>query len=352
MANFRLPGLIDVHVHFRDPGQTDKEDFFTGTSASIAGGFTTVFDMPNNATPITTMEGLREKISIAEQKVVTDTGLYYGTLGDNLDSFAEASELAIGLKVYLNNTTGGYKLDVSRLRDIYKAWPADKPIMLHTEEDTIDIAMESLQGLSRHVHICHLPSRAVLESVVKMKQAGYPVTCGVTPHHLSLTEDDVSRLGVYGMMKPPLKPQSDVDYLWNHLDDIDLFESDHAPHTHADKEAGAFGVPGLETTLPLLLQAERENKISREQIIDKLLTTPARLFGVSTDEETYIELKDEEFTIDDENLFTKCGWTPYKGMVGYGKVTKTVIRGETVFEDGRIVAKPGSGKIIKGGSSK
>lgn len=352
MANFRLPGLIDVHVHFRDPGQTDKEDFFTGTSASIAGGFTTVFDMPNNATPITTMESLREKISIAEQKVVTDTGLYYGTLGDNLDSFAEASELAIGLKVYLNNTTGGYKLDVSRLRDIYKAWPADKPIMLHTEEDTIDIAMESLQGLSRHVHICHLPSRAVLESVVKMKQAGYPVTCGVTPHHLFLTEDDVSRLGVYGMMKPPLKPQSDVDYLWNHLDDIDLFESDHAPHTHADKEAGAFGVPGLETTLPLLLQAERENKISREQIIDKLLTTPARLFGVSTDEETYIELKDEEFTIDDENLFTKCGWTPYKGMVGYGKVTKTVIRGETVFEDGRIVAKPGSGKIIKGGSSK
>ena len=158
MAKFRLPGLIDVHVHFRDPGQTDKEDFLTGTSAAIAGGFTTVFDMPNNAAPITTIDRLREKILMAEQKIVADTGLYYGTLGDNLDSFAEASEMTIGLKVYLNNTTGGYKLDVSRLRDIYKAWPTNKPIMLHTEEDTIDIAMESLQGLSRHVHICHLPS--------------------------------------------------------------------------------------------------------------------------------------------------------------------------------------------------
>lgn len=349
MAKFRLPGLIDVHVHFRDPGQTDKEDFLTGTSAAIAGGFTTVFDMPNNAAPITTIDRLREKILMAEQKIVADTGLYYGTLGDNLDSFAEASEMTIGLKVYLNNTTGGYKLDVSRLRDIYKAWPTNKPIMLHTEEDTIDIAMESLQGLSRHVHICHLPSKAILDSVVKMKQAGYPVTCGVTPHHLFLTEADVSRLGVYGMMKPPLKPRSDVDYLWENLDDIDLFESDHAPHTHDDKAAGAFGVPGLETTLPLLLQAERESKISREQIIDKLLTTPAKLFGIPTDDETYIELEDEEFVISDEGLFTKCGWTPYKDMVGYGKVTKTVIRGETVFENGRIVAKPGSGEIVRGG---
>lgn len=348
MKTFRLPGLMDVHVHLRDPGQTAKEDLLTGTSAALAGGFTTVFDMPNNAEPVTTVERLRAKIEIAKEKTFSDIGFYYGTLGDNLDSFAEAAEYAVGLKVYLNNTTGGYKLDISRLRDIYTAWPSEKPIMLHSEEDTITMAMASLEGLTRHVHICHLPSRAVLEAVVKMKRAGYPVTCGVTPHHLFLNEDAVQRLGVYGMMKPPLKPQADVDYLWEHLDDIDLFESDHAPHTHADKEAGAFGVPGLETTLPLLLQAEREGKISREQIVDKLLTTPAKLFHVDTDDTTYVELEETAFVISDENLLTKCGWTPYKGMTGYGKVVKTVIRGETVYENGKIIAKPGSGHIFGG----
>lgn len=327
----RLPGLVDVHVHLRDPGQTDKEDMATGTLAAVAGGFSTVFDMPNNAEPIVTVERLKQKIEIAKQKAHCDIGFHYGTLGDNIDTFAEAAEYAVGLKVYLNNTTGGYKLDVSRLRDIYESWPSHRPVLLHTEEDTIAIAMESLKGLKRHVHICHLPSRAVLEEVTKMKRAGYPVTCGVTPHHLFLTEADVPRLGVYGMMKPPLKSRADVDYLWEHMDDVDLIESDHAPHTHADKEAGAFGVPGLETTLPLLLQAEREGKISREQIIDKLHTTPVKLFNLDISENTYVELEPTEYIIANEGLQTKCGWTPYAGMTGYGKLASNVLRGTELY---------------------
>lgn len=329
----RLPGLVDVHVHLRDPGQTDKEDMSTGTRAAVAGGFSTVFDMPNNAEPVVTVERLQRKIEIAREKAYCDIGFHYGTLGDNLESFAEAAQYAVGLKVYLNNTTGGYKLDVSRLRDIYEAWPAHRPVFLHTEEDTIATAMESLKGLKRHVHICHLPSRAVLEEVVKMKRAGYPVTCGVTPHHLFLTEKDVERLGVYGMMKPPLKSQADVDYLWEHMDDVDLIESDHAPHTHADKAAGAFGVPGLETTLPLLLQAEREGKITREQIIDKLHTVPVRLFHLDISDDTYIELEPTEFTITNEGLQTKCGWTPYAGMTGYGKLKTNTLNGTKVYEN-------------------
>lgn len=332
----RLPGLVDVHVHLRDPGQTDKEDITTGTRAAVAGGFSTVFDMPNNAEPIVTVERLKAKIELAREKSYCDIGFHYGTLGENLETFAEAAEYAVGLKVYLNNTTGGYKLDVSRLRDIYEAWPAHRPILLHTEEDTIATAMESLKGLKRHVHICHLPSRAVLEEVIKMKRAGYPVTCGVTPHHLFLTENDVDRLGVYGMMKPPLKSQADVDYLWEHMDDVDLIESDHAPHTHADKEAGAFGVPGLETTLPLLLQAEREGKITREQIIDKLHTAPVRLFHLDIGDDTYVELEPTEFTFANEGLETKCGWTPYAGMTGFGKLVRNVIRAQEVFQAGTI----------------
>src|SRR5689334_5358828 len=110
-----LPGLVDVHVHLREPGQTHKEDFYTGTSAALAGGYTAVFDMPNNAEPITTVARLKEKINLAKQKTVCDIGFHFGSLGDNLSEFAEAREMASGLKLYLNVTTGNYLLDPAHL---------------------------------------------------------------------------------------------------------------------------------------------------------------------------------------------------------------------------------------------
>lgn len=319
-TTIRLPGLIDVHVHLRDPGQTDKEDFTTGTSAALAGGFTTVVDMPNNTQPITTIERLSEKRAIASMKTVSTIGFHYGSMGDNLDSFEEAAKHVIGLKLYLNTTTGGYLLDVKHLREIYAAWPATSVVLLHVEEDVIDIAIESLQGLNRPVHVCHMPSKAILEKIIAAKRAGLPVTCGVCPHHLFLTNNDLDRLGVYGDMLPSLKTKADQDYLWEHLDDIDIFESDHAPHTDSEKQAGAHGVPGLETTLPLLLTAEKEGRITREQIIDKCFTAPARIFNIPTDDDTYIEVDLNEYIIENDELFTKCGWSPFAGQTVNGKV--------------------------------
>ena len=342
----RLPGLIDVHVHLRDPGQTEKEDFLTGTSAALAGGFTTICDMPNNAEPIFSPELLDNKRKLATTKAVCDLGFHYGSMGDNIDTFEEAAEHAVALKLYLNNTTGGYTLGAARLKEIYAAWPQDKVVMLHTEEDTIDIAIESLDRLNRPVHVCHMPSREVLEKIIAAKKKGIPVTCGVTPHHLFLTHKDRENLGVYGQMKPPLKSQADQDFLWSHLDDIDLFESDHAPHTHEQKQAGAFGVPNLDTTLQLLLKARAEGKITLEQIIDKCFTTPARLFNLPTDDKTYVEVTMEQHVIKNEELFTKCGWSPFDGWEVPGKVTKVVLHGKTVFENGKIVAMPGSGRIL------
>lgn len=341
-----LPGLIDAHVHLRDPGQTQKEDFFTGTSAALAGGFTTVVDMPNNAEPITTVARLKEKITIAQQKTVAEIGFYYGSMGDNLESFAEASEYAVGLKLYLNKTTGGYLLDAKYLQKIYAAWPAEKVILLHAEEDVIDVAIESMQNLKRPIHVCHMPSREILEKIIAAKKAGLPLTCGVCPHHLFLTQKDEERLGVYGKMLPSLKSQADQDFLWENLDYIDIFESDHAPHTHDEKQSGAFGVPGLETTLPLLLMAEKQGRITRAQIIEKCHTRPAEIFHIPTSKETYVEVELEEYTIENEQLHTKCGWSPFAGQTVYGRVQKTVIRGKTVFENGKIVAKPGSGMVL------
>jgi dihydroorotase-like cyclic amidohydrolase len=343
----RLPGLIDVHVHLRDPGQTDKEDITSGTSAALAGGFTTVIDMPNNSQPITTLERLTEKRKIASKKTVSNIGFHYGSLGDNLDTFAQAAASSVGLKLYLNNTTGGYLLDAKHLRQIYAAWPKESVVLLHVEEDVIDIAIESLQGLDRPVHVCHMPSKAILEKIIIAKRAGLPVTCGVCPHHLFLTTDDLDKLGVYGDMLPSLKSKEDQAYLWEHLDDIDIFESDHAPHTKAEKEAGAHGVPGLETTLPLLLTAEKQGKITRKQIIDKCFTAPARIFNIPTDDDTYIEVDLDEYVIKNEELLTKCGWSPFAGQTVNGKVKRVYIRGELVFEHGSVITQPGSGRVLK-----
>jgi dihydroorotase len=346
METIRLPGLIDMHVHLRDPGQTHKEDFYTGTSAALAGGFTTVIDMPNNNEPITTIERLKTKVAEAKNKIVCNTGFYFGSLGDNLDLFKEAAAQTFGLKLYLNQTTGGYLLDAKNLQKIYKAWPQNSPILLHAEEDVITVVLESLKGLNRPIHVCHMPSRYILEKIIIAKKASLPVTCGVTPHHLFLNEGDVKRLGVYGQMKPSLKPQSDVDFLWAHIDYIDAIESDHAPHTKAEKQKGAYGVPGLETTLPLLLQAEREGRISKERIIQMCSVRPTEILGIVQEKNTFIEVEPIEYQIDEAKLLTKCGWSPFTGLKVFGKVQSVFIHGKKVFEREKVLAKPGSGKVL------
>jgi dihydroorotase-like cyclic amidohydrolase len=344
-----LPGLVDIHVHLRDPGQTQKEDFLSGTSAALAGGFTTIIDMPNNAEPIFTVRRLQEKIALARQKAVCDIGFYFGSQGDNLNQFLEASELALGLKLYLNRTTGNFLLDPAHLQKIYKAWPESSPVLLHAEEDVIDVVISSLKGLERPIHVCHMPSRLILEKIIKAKNAGLPVTCGVTPHHLFLNDTDTEQLGVFGQMKPTLKSQADVNFLWEHLDDIDLFESDHAPHTREEKEEGAFCVPGLETTLPLLLRAEHDGRITREQIIDKCFTKPNKLLGLISDETTSVEVLMEEYEIQNESLQTKCSWSPFAGQKVVGKISKVILHNEIVYENGKVMAIPGSGRVVSRG---
>lgn len=348
MSLITLPGLIDPHVHLRDPGQTHKEDFFTGTSAALAGGYTTVFDMPNNAEPITTMERLEAKIASAKSQTVSDIGFHFGSLGDNYDEFEKVIDKVTGLKIYMNVTTGGYKIDADKLIEIYRAWPGSKPILLHAEDDVSDIVFKTLAAVPKQTHICHVSSEAELTFVMRAKDQGLPITCGVTPHHLFLTEEDAKKLGPYGHMKPYLKSARDQKFLWDHIDAVDLIESDHAPHTKEEKdsETPPFGVPGLETTLPLMLTAEAEGKLTRQQLIDRLHNTPARLFGVTADESTKVEVDLGEYEIRNEDLLTKCGWSPFAGRRVAGKVKAVYLRGTKVFEDGKVVVEPGSGKIL------
>ncbi len=347
-----LPGLIDLHVHLRDPWQLQKEDFYSGTSAALAGGFVNVFDMPNNEVHITTEELVDKKIESAKGKIVADVGFYFGSLGeDNISEFNKVSDKVCGLKLFITTTTNmtGKKAlnDVEELTRICEAWPSDKPVLFHAEDNSVDMGIEAARRTGKRVHFCHISSQEELEPILKAKTEGLAITCGVTPHHLFLSTEDKEKLGSLANMLPSLKPPADRQFLWANLNNIDVIESDHAPHTKDEKIIkDSYGVPGLETTLPLLLTAERDGKISREQILDKLYETPARILGLKPDENTKIEVDMSEYEIKNEDLKTKCGWSPFAGRKVIGKVKKVYIRGNLAYENGQVLAKPGSGRII------
>ncbi len=149
-------------------------------------------------------------------------------------------------------------------------------------------------------------------------------------------------------MKPCLKTEDDKKYLWDHMDYIDVIESDHAPHTIQEKESDPppFGVPGIETTLPLMLTEIKNGRLTDKQLEDKLHNNPKKIFNVKTDDNTKVDVELSEFELKNEDLLTKCKWTPFAGKKVYGKVEKVTLRGKVAFEKGKVLTKPGSGKII------
>jgi dihydroorotase-like cyclic amidohydrolase len=352
----KFPGLIDPHVHPRGlPSDEYKEDFYTATSAALAGGFTTILDMPNNPfTPTLTYQRMVDKQNIARKKVVCDIGFFFGTNGKNLDEFEKVEKISIGLKVFLSYSTANLVIDHELLKKVCQKWTTELPILLHAEEDTIEEALEIIQQTGHKAHICHVSSMNELKQIISAKKRGVPVTCGVTPHHLFLNESVIQKLGSYASMKPLLKSQNNVDFLWDHLKDIDVIESDHAPHTREEKISSKppYGVPGLETTLPLLLTAMNEKKITKEDIIDKCYVRPKAIFNIPEQPDTYSEIEEaEEWEIKNEDLFTKTKWSPFNGWKVTGRVKRVVIRGKEVYSYGKILGEPGIGEIITGSSN-
>lgn len=348
-----LPGLIDIHVHLRDLGQEQKETFETGTEAALAGGFIGVIDMPNKSNPIFSEEILRKSMEAAKSKTFCGLGFYFGTNGENLEEFEKVKGLAMGLKVYLNETTGNLKINLSSLAKIFKAWPEDAgPILLHAEEESVSVAIDVVNKIRRQTHFCHVSTKKDLEQIITAKEQGFPITCGVTPHHLFLTESDEKTLGGFGLMKPSLKTKEDQDFLWRNINQIDVIESDHAPHTINEKESEnvPFGVPGLETTLPLLLTAVNEGKLKIEDIKRLCFTNPKQLLSSTHARWTFhnqvlVDL-DEEWVIENKNLKTKSAWSPFNGRKVKGRVVEVYLHRKLVFKDGKILADPGSGQIL------
>jgi dihydroorotase-like cyclic amidohydrolase len=346
----KLPGLIDPHVHLRDPGSTEKEDFYTGSCAAVAGGYTAIIDMPNNPHPTTTEEALREKISLATRKIVCDVGFHFGASSSNYPIYGQIEGKVKGLKVYLNQTTGPLLIkDLEAMLNIFQHWPGQKPILVHAEGVTVAMVLALSYLYRKPAHFCHISQKSEIELIKKAKEQGFPITCEVTPHHLFLTREDVKRLGGFGIMKPPLQSKQDQEALWKNLEVIDLIASDHAPHTLTEKQGPQppFGVPGLETTLPLLLTAVSEKRLTLERLVELTFLNPSRIFKIQPDPATFTEVDlQESYVIRGSELKTKCQWSPFQDWRVRGKVQRVTLRGQIVFEGGQVVGSPGFGRIL------
>jgi len=353
----KLPGLIDPHVHLREPGATHKEDFDSGTCAALAGGITIVLAMPNTKPPIFDVETLDLALNAAKQKARCDYGQYVGARPDNADwqNHPSVSAQAAGLKMYLDSTFGELRLDDMTLwQPHFENYPKNMPIVVHSESRTMAAAILFAAIYDRPVHIAHISLREEVLLIKAAKQRGIKVTCEVCPHHLFLSKDDIPAISHgqagRGEVRPRLATKADVDALWQNMDVIDCFATDHAPHTIAEKDSDnpPPGFPGLETFLPLMLTAVDPNRLTLDDVIQKMYTNPKKIFNLPDQPETWVEVdQDETYEIKAAEQFTRCNWTPFEGWKVKGKVRKVVLRGKTAFEDGKVLAEAGYGKNVR-----
>jgi dihydroorotase len=399
-GSLTLPAGIDVHVHFREPGLTQKEDWYTGSCSAAAGGITTVMEHPNTIPPTTDSKSFREKLKLANRKSVIDFGIYGGVTG-NIEKLAglwDLGVIAFG-EIFMAQSTGELNISeetldealsvIKGLGSIACIHAEDEAMRLQCEAYLKDdlspqshsrarpnlceaIAVEKAIGLVKKnktkAHFCHI---SALETVGLLRKEKYVarkssspsgMTCEVTPHHLFLSTKDWERLGSFGKMNPPLRGHHDVKALMNALNDgtIDMVASDHAPHTEAEKEAdikkAPSGVPGVETLLPLMLTAVKRNLLPLERMIDVTSRNPARIFGLDRySKGVFAEGYDADLIVVDthqsgeikgDRLHSKAGWTPYEGMEGIFP-QYTIARGEIVW-DGEIIAPRGRGNFLPG----
>jgi carbamoyl-phosphate synthase/aspartate carbamoyltransferase/dihydroorotase len=344
----RLPGLIDPHVHLRDPGDPQKEDFDSGTAAALAGGFTAVLAMPNTRPPVTDAPTLGAAQAAGRQRARCDYGLFVGGGADNAARAAALAPQAAGLKLYLDQTFGPLRLDhLSAVRDHFAAWPKAAPIAVHAEGRSLAFALLLAYLYDRSLHVCHVSCRDEILLIRSGRQRGLAITCEVTPHHLFLSDEDAGAIGAgRSEVRPRLATSADRQALWQNLDVIDCFATDHAPHTLADKDGDSPppGFPGLETSLALLWTGVRDGRLTQDDLSARMYAHPRRIFGLPEQPDTWIDLDPEStWEVRATELHSRCGWTPFEGWKLPARVRRVILRGRTAYEDGRVLAEPGTG---------
>ena len=364
-----MPGVIDVHTHMREPGITAKEDFATGSRACAKAGVTTFYDMPNTIPTTTTLEALRDKKKLASEKSVVNYGFHFGgSRNNNIDEIKKVLEAkeANTVKIFMNVTTGEMLIeDEDILKNVFKN---SKLVLVHAENEMIDKAVEYNKNYGNGLYVCHIPSKEELKKVLEAKKNSelntekHPVYAEVTPHHLFLNEEireSTDRNKMLLRMKPELRTKKDNEFLWEALKngEVDTIGTDHAPHLISEKlEKITFGMPGVETSLALMLNAYNEGKVKLEMIQKLMSENPARIMKISKRgklEEGYyadviaVDLDKEWIVGVDDTIESKCGWTPYENWKLKGKNVLTIVNGKVVYQTNKFNDNLENGKEVE-----
>lgn len=348
----KLPGFIDVHVHVREPGATHKEDFSSCTAAALAGGITLICAMPNTNPPLVDRSTYDYISALARVSARCDYALFVGASTTNCETAAELAPQAAALKMYLNETFTTLKLeDMTVWQRHLQNWPKKLPICAHAEREKTGAIILMASLLDRPIHICHVARKEEILIVKAAKERGLKVTCEVCPHHLFLSTDNIDRIGQgRAEVRPVLCGPDDQAELWKNMDIIDVFATDHAPHTVNEKDStnAPPGFPGLETILPLLLNAVNEGRLKMEDIINKFHKNPRKIFNLPEQPNTYVEVDmDYVWAIPPALDFTKSKWTPFAGMRVCGAVHRVTLRGEIAYVEGQVLVPTGFGQNVR-----
>lgn len=371
-----LPAMIDPHVHFRTPGLEHKEDWMTAAKAAIRGGITTVFDMPNTVPACVTVERLQEKKAIIDRQL-EEVGiplryhLYLGADKTHFDQIYPARNKTIGLKVFMGCSTGDLVMDDdSSLHAAFSLATAHQLVLaVHAEDEMLmqerkkqfanqtdprthsqirnhEVAVRATQKAIElakiyrtQLYLLHISTKEELSLIKHAKEEGLRIFAETTPHHLFLNEDDYEKWGTKVQMNPPLRTRHDNEALWKGIHDkvIDTLGSDHAPHTLQEKDQpygkAPSGVPGVETMLPLMLDAHLKGKLSLHRLVQLMRTRVQDIFLLPPNDDWILVDLNKIKRVEDSDMKTKCGWSPYTGRTLQGWPVYTILRGK-IFEHG------------------
>jgi len=378
-----LPGIIDDHVHFRQPGLMHKGDIFSESKAAVAGGITSYMEMPNTVPQTTTQELLEQKFEMAERDSLANFSFYLGATNDNLSEILKTDPQKVcGVKVFMGSSTGNMLVnDTKTLEGIFKESPV--LVATHCEEESIirenlskyttllgneltakyhplirsveacyvssSKAVEMATRFNTHLHILHLSTA----KETQLFSATTPIrdkriTAEVCIHHLWFTERDYERFGSLIKWNPAIKFEEDREVLWNALLDgrIDIVATDHAPHTLAEKNnhylQAPSGGPLIQHALPAMMKFVQDGKLTVEQLVYKMCHAPAEIFRIHRRgyirKGYYADLvivdPDCPWTVSRNNIFYKCGWSPFENQTFPASITHTFVNGRLVYNNG------------------
>ena len=383
-----LPGCIDTQVHFREPGSTDSEDLNSGSKAAIVGGITGVFEMPNTNPPTSNKKEFQNKLNLAKNRMYCNYAFYFGATPSNSSDLVDLKNLegCCGVKLFAGSSTGNLLVD--KEEDIEKVFKhTSKIVSVHSEDEEIlnkrkklrvkgdvsshtvwrneECAISSTRKivkialkLNKKAHILHVTTK---EEVDFLSQNKGNITFEITPQHLTLYAPDCyKKLGTYAQMNPPIRDKSHYDRLWYAVRNNynETIGSDHAPHLIENKKKqypdSPSGMPGVQTLLPVMLNHVNDGNLKLEQLVKFLCENPVNIFGIknkgyikkSFDADITIINLNKKIEIKNENVESKCKWSPFAGYQFKGAPVATIVNGKIKMKDGKILGEPEGRPIV------